>query len=75
VPPPFCTIVNTCAPTATAPTLEVLPVFGCTVKLADPGPVPEPATVIHDWFVVADHAQPADVLIAIVPLPPAEAIV
>ena len=33
--------------TATAPTLEVFPVFGCTVKLADPGPVPEPDTVIH----------------------------
>jgi hypothetical protein len=44
-----------------------VPVFGCTVYIAVPDPVPEPDTVTQEAVVVAVQAQPACVVTVIEP--------
>ncbi len=45
--------------------------FGVIVAVAEPDPGPEPVSVIQLALSVADHAHPACVVTAIVPVPPA----
>lgn len=54
---------------------DVVPVFAAIVKAVEPDPGPEPVSVIQLAPSVADHAHPACVVTAIVPVPPAESSV
>jgi len=52
-------IVKVCPATVTVPERLVPAVFGCTLKLAVPPPLPLPlVTVIHDALLVEDQAHP-----------------
>ena len=69
---PACVRVNVLPPAVSVPVRGVVAVFGATLYVTEPLPLPvAPALiVIHASLLVAVHAQPVDVATATVPVPP-----